>query len=130
MNPRICTVKHNPPHSYADCIRACIATLLDRDDVPHVFDGRPAPDSWSELRAWLKSINRTLFLVDVGDPWEYMELNNPGVAFMLLCSTGSGDHAVICRNGKVVHDPAWYKTEIKGPHSVGVWIVGVIGIMT
>ena len=128
MQPRICTVKHNPPESYGDCIRACIATMIDRDDVPHVFDGRPPENAWAALRAYLKSIKLTLFVTDILEPFEYMAINNPDIPYMLLCQSGGVNHAIVCRGGEVVHNPAWYKQAVSGPHSQGFYIVGIIGV--
>lgn len=129
MQPRVCQVKHDPPRSYGDCIRACLATMLDRDDVPHVFDGRENEQSWYDLRAWLKSIKRTLFIADLAEnPFEFMGQNNPDIPYMLFCSSGNCDHAVVCEGNKVIHNPAWYKQKIDGPHSLGVWIVCIIGV--
>ncbi len=39
-------VPHNPPHSYGDCFRACIASILEMD-VPHFLDGNE-DDDWPE----------------------------------------------------------------------------------
>ncbi len=130
MNPRICTVKSEPPHTHSDCVRACIASLIDRDDVPHVFHDygkRPVEDAWAELREYLAQHKKVLAIFPVDNHAEFMSQNNNGVTYMLFCGTGRGDHAVICRNGEVVHDPAWYRAQITGPHSMGFYIVGIIG---
>lgn len=127
MNPRICRIKHDPPNSYGDCIRACIATLIDCDDVPHVFDERAAEDSWAALRSWLAAKHKVLAVFSVDDHFEFMQSSNPGITYMLLCSIADGDHAVLCRDGKVVHDPAWYRTEIVGAHSCGHYLVFIVG---
>lgn len=130
MNPHNCIIKHDPPNSYGDCVRACIATIINRDDVPHVFDDSNAEAGWSALRCYLAKVGMSLALLQVDDPWEFMENNNYGVPYMLLCQSSGMDHAVVCLNGKVYHDPAWYKTPITGPHSLGVWIIGIVGVLT
>jgi hypothetical protein len=128
MNPRICTVKDDPPHSYGDCIRACIATILDRDDVPHTFGVGCSPlDSWSILRSWLATIGKTVSLFPTDDHVQLMKENNPGVPYILLHSTIRGDHAVICRDGEKIHDPAWYALDQMKPHSLGFYIIGIVG---
>ncbi len=40
MTPLTQRYLHNPPETYGDCYRACIASLLDLglDDVPHFYD--------------------------------------------------------------------------------------------
>lgn len=129
MEPRMCMTIHNPPESYGDCIRACIATLTDDDKVPHVFsDKLSAEDSWHQLREYLKGKRKFLFLTTVKDPFDEMAENNPNIPFMLICSTDKGNHAVICKNGEVVHNPAYYNSEIKGPpEGSEEWVIGIIG---
>lgn len=137
MNPRTCLIKHDPPNSYGDCIKACIGTILDRDDVPHVFDeriikdGKPDKDllilAWIRLRAWLRTLKKTVVLFAVDEHAEMMTINNEGIPYILLCSTHRGDHAVICQNGNVIHDPGWYRSEIKGPLSAGCYVIAIVG---
>lgn len=103
--------------------------MLDRDDVPHVFDGRAPETAWAALREWLKTINRVLFVINSDEPRAFMALNNPGIPYMLLCSCGAEDHAVVCLNEKVFHDPAWYRAAITGPTSEGHFIIGIIGVV-
>lgn len=127
MKPRFCEVPHNPPFSYGDCIRACIATMIDRDDVPHVFDVRPVRLSWITLRKYLKQHGKfiALFAIDHGYG-EFMGAENDGVPYLLLGGTEQGDHAVVCVNGEVVHNPD-ANTVITKRHSQGFYVVGVIG---
>ncbi len=130
MKPRICKVKHDPPHAYGDCVRACVATMIDRDDVPHTITGSTVKEvekSWSDLRRYLKTHGKYLALVDVTDPWDFMKENNPDIPYLLLCRTAENDHCVVCKDGKVFHDPSWYRTKIVGPNSIGFWIIGLIG---
>lgn len=128
MNYRMCKIPHNPPHSYGDCIRACVASLVDRDDVPHTYLGHGAEQAWSDLRSYLKKLGKylALFVVE-GDVFEFMEINNPSIPYILLCRTENADHAVICKNGEIIHDPNTTPSEIVGEHSCGHWIVGIIG---
>jgi len=131
MNPRTCLVRHDPPNSYGDCVRACVATLIDRDDVPHVFDSRPGEEAYAALREYLAQHGKNLFLVGLPDDLtldeilQGLEMNNPGMAYMLFCDSGGSNHAIVCANGKVFHDPNWYKQQITGPSSIG-WVIGVI----
>jgi len=127
MTPRVCKIKHNPPKSYGDCVAACVATLIDRDDVPHTFDGRDAESAWSDLRAYLNQHGMTLSVfASEEDPRDHMGVNNPDTPYMLMCSTSEGNHAVVCVGSEVFHDPSWYKMIIRGGTDMGVWVVGVI----
>lgn len=125
MKPRNCTVPHNPPFSYGDCLRACVATLIDSDDVPHVFDSRPILESWSALREWLRLQGKTLSIFPLDEHAEFMSENNQDIPYILICATMNGNHAVVCRNGKIVHDPSSPQPIKK--HSSGFYIVGIIG---
>ncbi len=128
MKPRFCEVPHNPPWSFGDCIRACVATLIDRDDVPHVFDIRPVRLSWITLRKYLKQHGKfiALFAIDQ-DHARFMTDENADVPYILLGSTESGgDHAVIYRDGKSIHNPSG-DLPIVAPHSEGFYIIGIVG---
>lgn len=130
---RFCKTKHNPPESYGDCVKACIDTILDRDDTPHVFDERNGEESWEELRKWLASIDYAPFItmfdpsLSLNEFFEEMKTNNPESVYMLLAQSAGSDHCIICQGGEIVHNPAWYKQPINGPHSIGAWITIVIG---
>jgi 2-phosphoglycerate kinase len=120
---------------YGDCIRACVATLIDRDDVPHLFDGRPFEDAWKAMREYLTLQGKFIALFAEEDHAELMTENNPGVPYILFHATSQGNHVVICEDGKVVHDPAWYKMQITGPAKIPqpdgsieqIYVIGIIG---
>ena len=124
----MCMSMHNPPKTYGDCIRACIAMLTDDDQVPHVFSDIIEPEkSWHQLRSYLETKGKFLFLVGVECHKEMAE-NNPDIPYMLICGTATGNHAVICLNGKVIHNPAYYPSEITGPpENSDEYVVGIIG---
>lgn len=133
MKPIFNRVKHNPPETYGDCIRACIASILERDDVPHTFDGRSPQEAWQAIRDYLKPLGFAPFFEDIdGDIsldelFHYMKINNPDSIYMLLAKSIDTDHCVVCQGDKIIHNPAWYSQPITGPHSLGVWIIIVIG---
>ncbi len=128
--PRMCLSLHNPPKSYGDCIRACVATLTDDDNIPHVFDDREAEECWAELREYLATKGKFLAIFGLVNehPFEFMKDTNKDVPYILLCQMETGeDHALLCKNDKIIHNPAYYKSAIKGPHSSGYWALCVIG---
>ena len=130
MEPRMCLSLHNPPKSYGDCIRACVATLINEDDVPHVFGEQEPEESWRLLREYLATKGKFLAIFSTDETFEFMKENNRDVPYMLLCQMETGeDHALVCKNDKVIHNPAYYKSAIKGKHSCGFWIICVIGNM-
>lgn len=132
MKPVWMTERHNPPHSYGDCIRACVASILEIDDVPHfAFDGTEDQD---ELRArfddFLRGHDLTSWLIGYGDMPidEFLSgigTDNPGKNFIVFGAITSGEpHAVICRDGVQVHDPSpWQTGGLTGPHKDGYVIM-------
>ena len=126
MTPTFCMTRHDPPHSYGDCLRACIASLFDMDaaDVPNFADGDA--DSIAGCRLWLVDRGTSLFLTQYSSDASDVEVRqcvaalNPNIHYLLF----SANHVVICRNDKIVHDPAWYRTALKVPDEA--WTVGVL----
>jgi len=128
---RECLVPHNPPYSYGDCIRACVATLADDDSLPHLFGSAQPSEAWAALKKHLKSKGKNLVLFPLDaqeNPFDFMAENNENVPYMLLCETAAGGHAIIGYNDQILHDPAWNKgSAIKGPlPNMGCWILGVV----
>lgn len=129
-----CRVSHNPEAgSYGDCIRACIASLLDLDaeKVPHfAYDNASAETVRERMDDYLAGYGLktwwTHYPPDI-DRAELLEMLSGGIPYMLMGASPDGiDHVVICCNGKVVHDPAWYpSTPVKGG-SHGAWSVVVL----
>ena len=109
------------------CVSACINTLMNRDDCPHFFDGRPGQDAWRSLHRWVREQRKELMLFPYDiDPRPLMkDCDNEGY-YMLLCHNGHGEHAVICKGGERVFDPGWIQSPIEGPLDNGFWIVGVV----
>lgn len=121
-----CQTPHNPPHSYGDCVRACVATLMQDENVPHVFGNHNNETSWKKLREYigLKGKKLALFPLD-SDPFTFMGETNAGVQYILMGFNGSANHAVVCCGSKVLHNPSTSAIPNK-PTEFGVWIVGVI----
>ena len=127
MTPAMCRTKHNPPHSFGDCLRACIATILDLDTdfVPHFADkGVDATETLAHVRRWLGERGLTIAhfgfpgSMPLSDVMDFMGQMNPGVTWLLFGDTGTtgdGLHVNVCQGGSVVHDPAWIPSSIKHP---------------
>lgn len=113
---RMCRVSDKPEEGqYGDCIRACIATLIDRDDVPHPFaEPDTVMQAWAEMRAYLKQHGKNIAMFALEEHADFMRENNAGVPYLLLHKTARGAHCVVCIDGQVIHDPAWYRAEIIG----------------
>lgn len=136
----MCRVKHDPPRSYGDCLRACIASIMDLDPehVPHFADmAATGTEARASARRWLglRGLTITAFALDgsesVQGVLDWMGENNPDTTWMLFGSTtrapaAPADHVVVCQGGKVVHDPAWVPTSIKRVGSCGYWEIWVV----
>lgn len=137
MTPTYCKTTHKPPHSYGDCLRACVATVMDfePDFVPHFADkGASADEALSDARKWFKQRGLTIACFafpgteSLSDVLDFMQGMNPTVTWLLFGSTGpdGGDHVNVCQGGKIVHDPSWVPSSIKQPTSGGIWQIWVI----
>jgi hypothetical protein len=128
MKPVHCRIKHDPPHSYGDCWRACIASLLEisrPEDIPHFAeDGCDFETSVARIREYLFPNNAFLThfagSIPLNDVLSFMGQRNPNI-YYLLCAEG---HVVVCKDDKIVHDPAWFKTALVPPSEQ--WVVLVI----
>ncbi|AHJ10740.1 hypothetical protein P106B_57 [Rhizobium phage vB_RglS_P106B] len=133
MKPVMCTVKDDPERGlYGDCVRACVASILEIERVPHFYATGDGGLAFEEMREWLSAYGRIpAYFPLIADytldqVLNLMEIDYPGVEYMLFCSSGGGDHCVIGRNNAIIHNPAWFKSPIDGPHSQGVWIVIIL----
>lgn len=121
---------------YGDCLRTCIASLLDYQrllDVPHFAEGDPEPYvMWQGVRNWLMDEhNASLWFTPyaANDPAEVMEAVaslNPGMFYMLQGAAPAGDHIVICKGDQLWHDPSRMGGGLVGPGSNGVFMVVTI----
>lgn len=131
-----CMVKHDPPNTYGDCLRASVASILNRSfvhDVPHFLaDGCDSETGFERLRNYCKSIGFLPWVqgldgsISRDDVLNGIDKANPGIAFLLFGRTeNDGDHVVICRDGKIIHNTAWNGEWIKKPTANGYWIIMV-----
>lgn len=112
--------EHNPPHSYGDCHRSCVATILglDPSEVPHFYDGcEPNTEEGATLgaariEAFLRERNlREAHVLYSGDTplstvLEVTADMCKDVAFILGGQTHrNGGHSVVVMNGEIINDP-------------------------
>lgn len=136
MIPVNCRVKHDPANgTYGDCIRACIATMmeLDAEKVPHFkHDDCDGPTLNKRIRTWLEMHNFAPFWLhydgkdSLKDTLAMIGELNTNATYMLYGSIVGGDHVMVCRGDKIVHDPAWFPQTFVGPGSHGFWSVMLI----
>lgn len=142
MTPVHAELRHDPPHSYGDCHRAAVATILDLDirDVPHFADGGPdGPLFKKREREFLAAIGLVpIDSVYKGHPdWHGPALIlhvigdlNPGVPYILAGADATGEnHSVVCLGDRIVHDPSPDKPGIVGPCADGWYWITFFGAL-
>lgn len=139
MKPVHCRVLHDPENGkYGDCLRACIASLLelDADDVPHFHHDDPGGEEANRrMYEFLEGRGYVPFWsffdggASLDEILNAMQVHNFDVYYLLYHKTMSEmDHVVICKGGVVDFNPAWYPTTVAGPNSSGAWGVMVIAL--
>jgi|SRR5882757_4885683 len=136
MIPIVCQTKHDPDAgTYGDCMRACIASILEfaPDRVPHFMHDNCDPmEANQRMVKWLAHYGYAPFVINCGgedtfaDILAYMGEQNPTTYYMVFGRTEYEDHVVVCRGGELAHDPAWYWSPLIGPGSTGAWAIMVI----
>lgn len=139
MTPHFCIVKDDPERgSYGDCLRACVASILDIHDirdVPHFFwDNCEAPIGHERLINYLAERDSPLmpFYMGVSGELSVQDvLNvigagvNEDACYILVGRVDdlSNNHAVVCRGTEIVHDPSWTPGAIDLPPDDSDWQV-------
>ncbi len=111
MTPVDQRIMHDPNNGvYGDCMRACVASLLDLniENVPHFFEsGNP-----SEFNATLAAFLKSQGLAELNVRWrdmfdhDYVFRGVKGVYHLIAGRTKGGAwHAVVGKDGRMVHDP-------------------------
>jgi hypothetical protein len=109
MTPHMMTVPHDPPNTFGDCYRTCIACVLDvpPESVPH--PGRKGSEHWNELMvevdAWLAE--RGLYSMMLKDTPEKIAKHCDYFGYHLIAGQSPrAPHYCVGLGGKVVHDPS------------------------
>lgn len=118
--------KHDPENgSYGDCVRTCIANLLDLhpSNVPHFFDNDVnGDDAWNHIEEYLNKVHGLMpFIMSMEcEPdviRQYMKINRPDAYYILLAEGSEGcGHAVVCLGDEIVSDPSWTNSSIVCSH--------------
>lgn len=136
MIPHYCQVMHNPPDTYGDCLRACIATICNVEninDVPHFAHGGDGEHANERMKAFLLTRGLRPFYVaipaqsaTIDQVFEQQKLANADIDYLLFCKCGGNEHALICRNDHVIHNPSLSQSAISGPGFDGLWVIVVL----
>lgn len=118
-----------------DCMRACIASLLDIEPglVPHFAHDEPDGDTlWQRVREWLAPQGLAVWLMaypgsaTLGDVLTSVGHINPNTFYMIGGWGGYGDHIVIAINDHIVHDPARGGGGLIRAGSNGYWLIAAL----
>lgn len=122
-------------------MRAAIASVLNADqitDVPHFMAKGDDQDGHDMFLAYLRSRGLlpyvTAYPASVHSLEDIQTINadvNPGVTYLLFGKSGDTNHVVICRDGKVIHDPEPFPGQLTAGHdhpgiAGGIWMVMVL----
>jgi len=127
------TVEHNPPHTYGDCFRACIASLLETD-APHVLhDNCDADRQRQRIDVWLapRGLAFVEFPLAVPTLKEALKFGGTftqfsGIHYMLSGrSHRDTGHYIVCRGSQAAHNPT-PGIKIVKPFADGVFWMGII----
>lgn len=136
MIPEFCRVKTDTEAgTYGDCVRACVASIMELpyDKIDHFFHDGNAENGRNRMRECLAKYGYAPVFIGLDGTETVEEILqsmleiNKDCHYILWGSTQSEDHAVVCYNGKIVHDPAWIGSSIIGPlKSSGIYVITVI----
>lgn len=96
MIPVHSQVVHDPPATYGDCLRACIASVLEvpAQCVPHFLEGNN--DDWfRQLQVW--ALDHGLYLAELS-----ADVHVTGYSIAVL----SNSHAVVQQGCRTIHNPS------------------------
>ena len=91
-----------------DCLRACIASILEKeyDEIPEVDPELPHEEFWAKYR---EVLNKFGFEPVTIEKESSLDLK---IFTIGLGKSGEIDHAVVCYEGHVVHDPSCSKMSV------------------
>lgn len=131
--------RHDPANGvYGDCYRTAVACCLglDRDAVPHVYhDGCDGEEGERRMTTFLRSVGVVkidiLYQGGISVILPAVGHMNPGVYHLLCGKSRNGvGHCVVCRDGKIVHDPALDDSGIVAPADDGLYWIVFFGTLT
>lgn len=137
MKPVKQSLRHDPAAGInGDCYRAVIASIfeLELEAVPHfAHDGADFITVRRRVSDWLRTRGYFQFSAAFGDSldrvFEYVATINPGVPYILNGASRSGcNHAVVCLDGRIIHDPSIDGAGIVGPCNDGLYWLTYFGV--
>ena len=115
MIPHKSLVEHDPPNSYGDCARACIASLLDcqdSDTVPHFcVDGADNEIVQERIDLFLRKfrlyeLSLPVKAHSVAEALEFCSNYTGGHHYIFSGTSRTGcAHCVVAKGSEIVHDP-------------------------
>lgn len=130
MIPKFMTVEHDPPNSYGDCFRCCVASILEVEptDVPHPYEG--GEDEWEtryhKLTTWLREKHQ-VWIAFFHVQAEYLDnFLATYDGYVLLGGRSPRDaHLVVADRTGIVHNPNPLNDGLS-PNTDGTYHIGFI----
>lgn len=120
MKPVESVIEHNPPESYGDCFRACIASILELPawDVPHFAlrafqDDGTDQDAVQECRSFVNTLGFGYVDIpfqsdSVDEMLRFCARFAPGTHYVMTARSKRGfAHCVVGFDGEIVFDPTY-----------------------
>jgi hypothetical protein len=105
---------------------------LDAEAVPHFFAENDPERANRVMVDWLAEHRLVPFYslyagdAPLDDILEIMGEQNPTAHYILFGNVPDGKHAVVCRGGKVVHDPNWFHVPMIAGTADDYWTILVL----
>lgn len=107
-----------------NCFSACLASVLElpTEEVPNFFRAQDKSHEawWRRVRSWLQSHGFGVICLTVdGDHPDPLHWYHPDAYLIVSGKSERGlDHAVVCKGGRMIHDPHPSQAWIERPESV------------
>lgn len=134
MNYKYAQVTHAPPFQFGDCFAACMRTMLQNDDFPHVLhDGCDANTQRQRTDAFLKPLGLafmewpvTCVKLSEACIWAGHATRFNDIHWMVAgCTIKENGHYCIGKGNAIIHNPS-EGVDIVAPFDDGVYWIGVI----
>lgn len=109
MIPAMMAVPHDPPNTYGDCYRACIASIIEVPTIAIPHPGVRGEEHWRDeikvMDRWLAERGYWTFGIKIFDK-DLAEYQEYAIGYYLLGGKSPrAPHFVVARHGNIVHDP-------------------------
>lgn len=109
MIPKMMAVKHSPPDSYGDCLRACIASIIECEPTAIPHPGARGEDHWQDeikkMDSWLAERGYWTFGIMLRNEDLALYQDFASGYYILGGRSPRAPHFVVAKGREIVHDP-------------------------